>query len=299
MVHSGSDGAGIGARMAMIDPGYQKAIAGVKARVAASRTSFHAGMAILPRERREAMYALYAFCREVDDIADDGGSREQRAQGLEEWRTRIADLFRGKADDNITESLLPAIGRYRLIENDFQAIIDGMAMDAGEPICAPDEKTLDLYCDCVASAVGRALVRIFGDSSDKAMEVSHHLGRAFQLTNILRDIAEDAARGRLYLPEELLAQHGVASRKPNEVLRDPSLRAVCRTLAQRARLHFDAADLAMQSCIPSAMRPARIMRAYYGAIFERLVKADWRDPSVRISLPKWQKYWLVLRHLID
>src|ERR1700722_13985866 len=242
MVHSGSDGAGIGARMAMIDPGYQKAIAGVKARVAASRTSFHAGMAILPRERREAMYALYAFCREVDDIADDGGSREQRAQGLEEWRTRIADLFRGKADDNITESLLPAIGRYRLIENDFQAIIDGMAMDAGEPICAPDEKTLDLYCDCVASAVGRVSVRIFGDDSAKAMEVSHHLGRAFQLTNILRDLAEDAARGRLYLPDELLKIHNITTRVPLDVLKEPTLHLVCRDLAARATMHFREAD---------------------------------------------------------
>ena len=270
----------------------------MKARVAASRTSFHAGMAILPRERREAMYALYAFCREVDDIADDGGTIEERAQGLQEWRKRIADLFGGNAGDNITASLLPAIGRYGLVEKDFQAIIDGMAMDADEPICAPDEKTLDLYCDRVASAVGRVSVRIFGDASDQAMAVSYHLGRAFQLTNILRDLAEDAARGRLYLPEELLAQNGIASRKPDEVLRDANLPAVCRALAARAKAHFDAADHTMMLCKASAMRPARIMRGYYGAIFDRLVESDWRDPRARVSLPKWQKFWLVLRELI-
>jgi squalene synthase HpnD len=270
----------------------------VKARVAASRTSFHAGMAILPRERREAMYALYAFCREVDDIADDGGTVEQRMNGLQEWRARIADLFRGKASDNITASLLPAIARYGLVEKDFQAIIDGMAMDAGEPIFAPDEQTLDRYCDCVASAVGRVSVRIFGDDSAKALEVSHHLGRAFQLTNILRDLAEDAARGRLYLPRELLKEHFIAARNPNDVLRDPNLHFVCRKIAARAKAHFDAADLAMKECKPAAMRPARIMRAYYGAIYDRLVANDWRNPFTRVSLPQWQKFWLVLRHLI-
>ena len=115
----------------------------------------------------------------------------------------------------------PPIKAFGLVQNDFQDIIDGMGMDAEKPICAPDMKTLDLYCDRVASAVGRVSVRIFGDDSPKAMELSHHLGRAFQLTNILRDLGEDAERGRLYLPEELLAAHGITSRSPAEVLRDP------------------------------------------------------------------------------
>jgi squalene synthase HpnD len=278
---------------------YRQAIANVKARVAASRTSFHAGMAILPKTRREAMYALYAFCREVDDIADDGGSIKQRVNGLEEWRDHIRALFRGVADNDITAALAPAVQRFGLVEADFQSIIDGMQMDAGVSICAPDEKTLDHYCDCVASAVGRVSMRIFGDDSPKAMEVSYHLGRAFQLTNILRDLAEDAARGRLYLPEQLLAKHGVVSRMPQEVLRDPALRPLCRELAERARRHFMAADFAMRECKKSAIRPARIMRAYYGAIFDRLVAGDWHDPSMHVALPKWQKFWLVLRQLID
>jgi squalene synthase HpnD len=284
--------------MAMTDISYRQAIASVKARVMASRTSFHAGMAMLPRARREAMYALYAFCREVDDIADEDGTAARRAADLQKWRQNIARLFQGTPSDAITATLLPAIRDYSLIEADFQSIIDGMAMDAGAPICAPDEQALDRYCDCVASAVGRVSVRIFGDGSPQAMEVAHHLGRAFQLTNILRDLAEDAARGRLYLPKELLAQYGMASPKPDEVLRDPALREVCRQMAGRARNHFQAADRAMQTCKPAAMKPARIMRAYYGAILDRLVASDWRDPSLRISLPKWQKFWLVLRHLI-
>jgi phytoene synthase len=277
---------------------YQQAMADVKARVSSSRTSFHAGMAILPKTRREAMYAFYAFCRDVDDIADDSPTLEESAKGLQQWRERIADMFRNKPSESITAALAPAVARFGLVESDFQSIIDGMAMDA-KIICAPDAASLDLYCDRVASAVGRVSVRIFGDASPKAMEVSHHLGRALQLTNILRDLAEDAKRGRLYLPEELLAKHNIISRNPLEVLKDPNLRTVSRDIAAQAQTHFTAADAAIRQCKPSAMRPARIMRAYYGAIFDRLVAEDWRDIAVRVRLPKWQKLWLVLKCLIN
>jgi presqualene diphosphate synthase len=282
--------------MAVMTANYAEALADVKARVNASRTSFYAGMSMLPKARREAMYALYAFCRAVDDIADDGASLDIRRRGLQEWRTRIADLFRGKPPgDSITAALAPAVPRFTLVEKDFQDIIDGMEMDAAAPIDAPAMDTLDQYCDRVASAVGRVSVRIFGDASDNAMLVSRHLGRAFQLTNILRDLAEDAARGRLYLPEELLVRYGVASRKPDDVLRDAALPAVCRNLAEIARAHFAAADRAMKKCKPSAMRPARTMRAYYFAIFERLVAGDWRDIHAHVCLTTWQKMWIALR----
>lgn len=276
----------------------QQAIQEVRARVCASRTSFHAGMAILPKARREAMYALYAFCREVDDIADDGATLEIRRGGLQQWREKISALFqRGEPTEFITQALLPAIKEYALVEEDFQAIIDGMEMDAGDPVCAPDMKTLDLYCDRVASAVGRASVRIFGENSTNGMKVAYHLGRALQLTNILRDLAEDAARGRLYLPEELLAKHSVIEHNPKEVLNHASLGLVCRDLAEIAQGHFKAADVAMALCSSAAMRPARVMRAYYGAIFNRLLKEGWRNPLLRVALPKWKKLLLVLKAL--
>lgn len=281
--------------MAVSVPTYAEAYADVMSRVVKSRSSFHAGMAILPKARREGMYALYAFCREVDDIADDSPSAEIAAKGLSEWRVRIANLFKGIVSDTITAALQPAVKAFGLVENDFQSIIDGMAMDAAV-ICAPDEKTLDLYCDRVASAVGRVSVRIFGDSSPKAMEVAHHLGRALQITNILRDLAEDSARQRLYLPAELLARYGITSRNPAEIVRDIRLPSVCRELAARAAGHFEAADRAIAECIPAAMRPAKVMRAYYGAILKRLLAADWRDVFTRVRLPTWQKIFLVLRY---
>jgi len=277
---------------------FPEALKQVKAQVAASRSSFHAGMAILPKARREAMYALYGFCRAVDDIADDSPSPEIAARELEVWRRRIADVFCGKASDAITTALLPAITAFNLDEKDFHDIIDGMEMDS-VAIVAPDDKTLDLYCDRVASAVGRVSVRIFGDSSADAMQVAHHLGRALQLTNILRDLAEDAARGRLYLPSELLDKHGVTARNPNEVLRNSNLSAVCRDLAAQASDQYVWADECMKKCIPAAMRPARIMRSYYRAIFDRLVQQGWRDPFQRVTLPKWKKISLMLKGLFE
>ena len=263
-------------------------------RVAQAKTSFAAGMAALPPGRRDAMHALYAFCREVDDIADDLPSFAEREAGLALWRTRMAQLFRHhSAEDPICMALRPAIGAYGLAEEDFQAIIDGMAMDAGAPIMAPDMAVLDLYCDRVASAVGRASVRIFGDASPAAMQVAHHLGRALQLTNILRDLHEDAQRGRLYLPREMLEQHGMPLSAA--ALQSPQLPALCRELADRADAHFAAAREAMARCDRQAMLPARLMGGYYAAILRRLRRAGWRDITRRVRVPLWQKIWVMMK----
>jgi phytoene synthase len=273
---------------------YSQAINEVKAQVAASRTSFHAGMSVLPKARREGMYALYGFCRVVDDIADDSPSPEIAKQGLQLWREHIAQAFKDRPSNAITIALQPAIHNFKLSEKDFLEIIDGMEMDS-VAIIAPDMPTLDIYCDRVASAVGRISVCIFGDCGTYAMQVAYHLGRALQLTNILRDLAEDAARGRLYLPSELLAKHGIKSRNPMEVLLHQNLSMVCRDLAVFAQDHYTQADAFMKKCEKAAMRPARIMRAYYGAIFNRLIKLDWRDPSKRVTLPKWKKITLMTK----
>ncbi len=279
---------------------YQEAITDVRARVKAAKTSFASGMAVLPRERREAMYALYAFCRMVDDIADDSPSEEIRADGLALWRKRIHDLFAlKKPSDSITTALFPAIDRYKLVEVDFQDIIEGMDMDAAKTIVAPTLAELDLYCDRVASAVGRASVRIFGDGSETAMRVAHHLGRALQLTNILRDLAEDAARGRLYLPREVMDAHGLTQHDPQAALEDPALPATCRAVAAMAEDHFHKAQAAMDACVPHAMRPARTMGRYYHAILQRLIEANWQRPRQRVRLPLWQKLWIALRGLVE
>lgn len=262
-----------------------------------SGTSFARGMGVLPPDRRYAMFAIYAFCRLVDDVADEDLPFDAKLPRLQEWRGRIAGLYEGCATDPLDRVLTASIERYDLRETDFAAVIDGMQMDAEEVIVAPDLATLDLYCDRAASAVGRLSVRAFGDSSAEADQVAFHLGRALQLTNILRDLGEDAGRGRLYLPREVLTRCGVPL-DPEAALVSPSLPAACRIIAARAKLHFVAARAAMRLCDRKAMRPARLMAASYAAILSTLVKADWREPSRRLSVPGWRKLLIGLRALV-
>lgn len=269
----------------------------VEAIVRAAGTSFYRGMAILPPPRRQAMYAIYAFCRIVDDIADEDSPFETRKPRLEEWRAHLAALYRGQASDPVTRELLRAIQSYALRQEDFAAVIDGMEMDADAPIVAPDEATLDLYCDRVAAAVGRLSVRAFGDASPAADEVAHHLGRALQLTNILRDIHEDAQRGRLYLPRDLLAPHGIPP-DAQKALTHPALPAVCATLATRAHAHYASATAAMSRCDRTAMKPARLMGATYRAILSKLEERGWHKLDQPVKLSKWAKIRIALRHLL-
>ncbi|MCX2561766.1 presqualene diphosphate synthase HpnD [Acetobacter farinalis] len=250
-------------------------LAWVESTVKQAGTSFAAGMRILPPMRRFGMYAIYAFCRVVDDIADGSEPMAERKAALDAWHQRIVDLYdHSKTQDSLDRVLLATIHFFSLRQEDFHAVIDGMVMDAENTIVAPDEKTLDLYCDRVASAVGRLSVRIFGDSSDEADKVAYHLGRALQLTNILRDIAEDAARGRLYLPGDLLDRFHVPH-DPIKALSAPGLAGVANILSVRALDHFRLAFATMRACRAKAMLPARIMGASYEAVLIALRKRGW------------------------
>jgi len=260
-------------------------------------TSFYRGMRILPPDRRMAMYAIYAFCRLVDDIADDPAPFDTILPRLNQWRDRIAALFHGGApEDAIERVLLRAITTYRLREVDFAAVIDGMQMDAETVIVAPDLATLDLYCDRVAAAVGRLSVRAFGDGSDNADVVAWSLGRALQLTNILRDVHEDAGRGRLYLPHEYLLAEGVPL-DAHAAQTHPNLPKVCARLAQDAHRHFTNAYAAMAICDKAAMKPARVMGASYALILAALEKRGWARFAEPVKVAKWRKLWIVIRHV--
>jgi phytoene synthase len=267
----------------------------IRRRVEAAGTSFYWAMRLLPEHRRHGMYAVYAFCREVDDIADDDAPAAQKLAALAAWRDEIAALYAGRPRHLVARALAEPLARYELRREDFLAVIDGMEMDAREAIRAPDLATLDLYCARVASAVGHLSVQVFGDPSPDAHRVAESLGRALQLTNILRDLDEDARRDRLYLPRELLERHGIGTFEPLAVLSHPSLPAVCHELAAVAEGHFAAAAAAIARCSRRAMRPAAVMAAFYRATLAALRRADWRDPAARVGLSKPMKLWLVLR----
>jgi len=267
----------------------------VEAIVQRSGTSFYRGMRVLPPERRTAIYAIYAFCRLVDDVADEPAPLEDKLRDLAAWRTQIASIFMGQGTDPVTRILATARAAYGLRQDDFLAVIDGMQMDAETAIVAPDLATLDLYCDRVAAAVGRLSVRAFGDGSPAADRVAWHLGRALQHTNILRDVAEDAGRGRLYLPSEWLAEAGVPP-DPELALRHPGLTTVCTRIAATAHTHFAAAHRAMAACDRRAMRPARLMGATYDAVLARLERRGWTRLDQPARLPNWQKLWIAGRY---
>ncbi len=267
----------------------------IETMVKAAGTSFYHGMRVLPPDRRHAMYAIYAFCRMVDDIADEEGTLPEKRQALAGWRDRIAALYQGRSDDAVTRVLAAAVPKFKLRSDDFIAVIDGMEMDAEAVIVAPTLEVLELYCDRVASAVGRLSVRTFGDTSEAADRVAQALGRALQLTNILRDIQEDADRGRLYLPAEYLADAGVPA-DPVQALTAPGLPAVCQRLAARAQGYFRTAATEMDHCDRRAMKPARLMGATYDAILSALEARGWKRLDERVSLPKWRKLWLVCRY---
>src|SRR3989442_12499119 len=204
----------------------------------ASGSSFYAAMRILPREQREAMFQIYNFCRQVDDIADSDGPRPERLAALQQWRDDIDALYQDRPPPRL-QDYVPSVRSFDLQREDFLAIVDGMEMDVPQDIRAPDLATLDLYCDRVASAVGRLSVRVFGLPENDGILLAHHLGRALQLTNILRDIDEDAGLGRLYLPREGLLLAGITSDNPQKVIAERALPKVCLPLAERAKKHFE------------------------------------------------------------
>jgi phytoene synthase len=274
-------------------------------RAIATKSSFYLAMRILEPARREAMYAIYAFCRAVDDIADEEGDRAARLAQLDEWRRDLDELYAGRVRRRCAFLATPA-RRFDLDRADFEAVIDGMAMDVVEDIRAPAWETLDLYCDRVASAVGRLSVRIFGMMDEGAPTggacspapalLAYHLGRALQLTNILRDLDEDAERGRLYLPREALTAAGVDDFSPLAALAHPGLDAACAEVAARAREHFEEAELVMGACPQSAVKAPYLMAAAYRSILDRLVARGFAPPRTPVHASRVKTILALLRY---
>lgn len=261
----------------------------------ASGSSFYMAMRILPRAQRAAMFEIYSFCRQVDDIADSNAPRGLRLRLLDQWRAGIDAIYAGKPPARLA-ALAQAVADFRLARQDFLDVIDGMEMDAETDIRAPDFATLDVYCDRVASGVGRLSVRVFGMERDAGIALAHHLGRALQLTNILRDIDEDAALGRLYLPREALESAGIHTTDPQAAAGSAELPRVCIAVVARAREHYAEAEKIMATAPRRAVRAPRIMYEVYRAIFDALIARGWSSPRHPVRLAKARLAWIVLRH---
>lgn len=257
--------------------------AGVAAIVRASGSSFTAGMRVLPRARREAVFALYAFCRVVDDVADGDAPGPRKLAALEAWRDEVERVYRGAPNTALGRALLGPIGRYALPREEFRLILEGMRMDALGPIVAPDLERLQAYTRRVAGAVGLLSLRIFGAwRGEASRRFGLALADGLQLVNILRDVEEDAARGRLYLPAEALARAGVPP-EPQAALASPNL-AACRAeigrLARR-RLGEACAEIAAHDRLRIA--PALLMMGPYAGYLRAMERDGFRRAPARLS----------------
>jgi presqualene diphosphate synthase len=268
-------------------------VAAVRKKAAGS--SFYIAMRLMPRRQRRAMFAIYAFCRKVDDIADDGvGTRQERHEKLLAWRQDLDTLYDGGTPD-LSAFLAPAVVEFHLRKEDFLTVLDGMEMDVAEDIVAPDLAALDLYCERVASAVGRLSIKVFGMEEGPGFALAHHLGRALQLTNILRDIDEDADAGRLYLPREYLLAAGFTSLDPKMVVSDPRVDGVCRAVAALAHDHYDKAAAILAEKPKGRIATPRLMGAVYREILVATEKLGFAPPRRRVSLSRGRLLLLLLR----
>lgn len=261
----------------------------------AGGSSFYLAMRLMQREQREAMFEVYSFCRAVDDIADSAAPRRRRLMRLSAWRQDIDALYVGRVPSGL-ERLARAVDRFALRKEDFLAVIDGVEMDARADIRAPALAELELYCDRVACAVGRLSVRIFGMDDGDGHALAHHLGLALQFTNILRDVDDDAAIGRLYLPLEFLQLAGIESDDPNAVVSDPRLGSACALLVGRALGHFAEADAIMARSPRRVVKAPKIMGEVYRQILDDMVARGWALPRQRVHVNKSHLIWIALRH---
>ncbi|AGA33186.1 squalene synthase HpnD [Thioalkalivibrio nitratireducens DSM 14787] len=263
-------------------------------KAARSGSSFYYAFRFLDPERRRAITALYAFCREVDDIVDDCREPAVAHAKLDWWRDELDALFRGEPRHPITRALQPHLETRNLAREYFDEIVDGMQMDLDYD-AYPDFAALSLYCYRVAGVVGLLSAEIFGYSDRRTLKYAHDLGMALQLTNILRDVHEDAVRGRVYIPLDELERFGVDPREFRDNITRDSHRALFAHQAQRARRFYARAEEQLPAADRHAQRPGLIMGAIYRALLEEIERDGFRVLEYRVRLTPLRKLWIAWR----
>jgi phytoene synthase len=260
-------------------------------RAAASGSSFYYSFLFLEPRRRQAITALYAFCREVDDVVDECPDPVVSRSKLAWWRSEVGALYEGRASHPVTQALTTSLKDFFLPQEQLLEIIEGMEMDL-EQVRYADFKALHLYCYRVASVVGLLAAEIFGYRERQTLKYAHDLGLAFQLTNIIRDVGEDARRGRVYLPQDELARFGVTEADLVEARYGDNFRELMKFQVERARATYRQAFGQLPAADRKAQRAGLIMAAIYQATLDEIVRDDFRVLHQRISLPPLRKLWL-------
>ncbi|MBK1679642.1 presqualene diphosphate synthase HpnD [Rhodocyclus tenuis] len=263
-------------------------------RASGSGSSFYYSFLFLPPLRRRAITALYAFCREVDDVVDECREPAIAASKLAWWRDEVTRLYHGTPQHPVTRALKPLLADFSLPQEQLEEIIDGMAMDLTNTRYA-DFSALSLYCYRVASVVGLLSAEIFGYQDRQTQKYAHDLGMAFQLTNIIRDVGEDARRGRIYLPGDELARFGVAESDLAAGRYSDAFTRLMSFQIERAEHYYAQALAALPAIDRKAQRPGLLMAAIYRTVLDEIRRDGIRTLTQRISLPPLRKLWIAAR----
>jgi len=260
-------------------------------KAAQSGSSFYYSFLFLPQEKRRAITALYAYCREVDDVVDECSDADLARAKLAWWRKEIAGTFAGAAQHPVAKALIPVVRQFELPQARFHEIIDGMAMDL-QYNRYPDFATLQSYCYRVAGAVGLMAAQIFGYRDPATLRYAENLGTAFQLTNIIRDVGEDARRGRVYLPLDELARFGVAASDIVHLRETESFRRLMEFQIDRAREYYQRAFADLPRQDRKSQRPGLVMAAIYQTVLDEIYAGGCKVLNQRTSLTPLRKLWI-------
>ena len=263
-------------------------------KAAKSGSSFYYSFLFLPPDKRRAITALYAFCREVDDVVDECSDANVARTTLNWWRGQVTEIYSGKPQHPVALALVPVVKQFNLAQEHLLEIIDGMEMDIDQPRY-PDFKSLQLYSYRVASVVGLLSVEIFGYSDRRTLKYAHDLGIAFQLTNIIRDVGEDARRNRIYLPMDELQQFGVAAADILNTRETENFHRLMAFQIERAQRYYRQALEHLPATDRKAQRTGLIMATIYRATPNEVVASGCHVLKERVSLGTGYKLWLAFK----
>ena len=263
----------------------------VQDKAAASGSSFYYAFLFLPRERRGAITAFYAFCREVDDVVDEVSDLGVAQAKLAWWQSEVAQAFAGRPSHPVMQALMPHVPAYGIEQQHLQAVIEGCQMDLEQARYA-DFRSLQRYCHLVAGVVGEVAARIFGQTDGATTQYAHKLGLAFQLTNIIRDVGEDALRGRIYLPVSELQQFEVTAQEITQRQYSERFTQLMRFQAQRAHLFYDEALALLPAADRRAQKPGLMMASIYRTLLREIEADGFQVLHQRTSLTPLRKFWL-------
>jgi phytoene synthase len=263
----------------------------VQQKAAASGSSFYYAFLFLPPPRRAAITAFYAFCREVDDVVDEVTETSVARTKLAWWHAEVAQAFAGTPSHPVMQALMPSVPAYGIEQSQLQAVIRGCEMDL-EQTRYLDFAALQRYCHLVAGVVGEVSARIFGQTQVQTTEYAHKLGLAFQLTNIIRDVGEDAMRGRIYLPVNELQQFDVKAHEVLQRKHSDRFVALMRFQARRAHALYDEALALLPEQDRRAQKPGLMMASIYRTLLREIEAEDFQVLNQRISLTPLRKLWL-------